>query len=111
MTHRKTIIKAVVTASAFAAFALSAPIASANLDLAKAKNCTACHAVDKKVLGPAFAEIATKYAADKAGTGKLAEKIIKGSVGAWGQIPMPPNANVSAAEADALVKWIMSTKK
>ncbi len=76
--------------------------------LAKAKNCLACHAVDKKVVGPSYKEVAKKYAAkDEA---MLAEKIIKGGKGVWGQIPMPANPSVTPDEANKLVKWILSLK-
>ena len=76
--------------------------------LAKEKNCLACHAVDKKVVGPSYKDVAKKYTAkDEA---MLAEKIIKGGKGNWGAIPMPPNASVSADEANKLVKWILGQK-
>ena len=93
-----------------AVFALSAAPALASMDLAKAKNCTACHAVDKKLVGPAYKDVAAKYASDSDAVAKLAGKIMKGGVGAWGQIPMPANPQVSAAEAEALAKWVMSAK-
>ena len=98
-------------------FALIAAVAAvvagpafANADLAKAKNCMACHAVDKKMVGPAFKDIAAKYAGQKDAAAKLADKVIKGGTGVWGQIPMPANA-VSKDEADKLVAWVLSTKK
>ena len=76
--------------------------------LAKAKNCLSCHAVDKKVVGPAYKEVAKKYtAADEA---MLAEKVIKGSKGVWGPVPMPPNPSVTPEEANKLVKWILGLK-
>lgn len=84
--------------------------AMANADLAKAKNCMACHAVDNKVVGPAYKEVAKKYAADKTAEAKLVQKVLKGSSGVWGAIPMPANAQVSEAEAKTLVKWILSLK-
>ncbi|MEZ5612650.1 MAG: c-type cytochrome, partial [Rhodocyclaceae bacterium] len=82
--------------------------ADAGMDLAKAKNCLACHAVDKKLVGPAYKDVAAKYKGDKGAVAKLAEKVQKGGVGAWGQIPMPPNPQVSAAEATTLVEWILA---
>ena len=98
-------------------FALIAAVAAvvagpafANADLAKAKNCLACHAVDKKMVGPAFKDIAAKYAGQKDAAAKLADKVIKGGTGVWGQIPMPANA-VSKDEADKLVAWVLATKK
>jgi cytochrome c len=84
--------------------------ALANADLAKAKNCTACHAVDKKMIGPAYKDVAAKYGSDKDAVAKLAKKVREGGVGAWGQIPMPANPQVSDSEAEALVKWIMTAK-
>jgi cytochrome c len=89
---------------------LAAAPAHASLDLAKAKNCTACHAVDKKLIGPAYKDVAAKYASDKDAVAKLAKKVREGGVGAWGQIPMPANPQVSADEATNLVKWIMTVK-
>lgn len=76
--------------------------------LAKSKNCMACHTVDKKVVGPAYKDVAKKYTAKD--EDKLVEKIIKGGKGAWGEVPMPPNAAVKPEEAHRLVKWILSLK-
>lgn len=87
----------------------SAPV-MANADLAKAKNCMACHAVGNKVVGPGFKEIAAKYAGQKDAEDKLTQKVIKGGAGVWGPVPMPANTQVSEAESRALVKWIMSLK-
>ena len=82
----------------------------AQADLAQKKNCMACHAVDKKVLGPSYKDVAAKYRADKAAEAKLFDKVKKGGTGAWGQVPMPPNGAVPDADIKALVKWIMSQK-
>ncbi len=90
--------------------ALVAGPAFANADLAKAKNCLACHTVDKKLVGPAYKDVAKKYAGQKDAAAKLAEKVMKGGVGVWGQIPMPANATVNAAEAKQLVDWVLSLK-
>lgn len=84
--------------------------ASASEELAKKNACTACHAVDKKIVGPAYKEVAAKYRNDKAAEAKLAEKVKKGSVGVWGQVPMPPNAHVADADVAALTKWVLSLK-
>jgi cytochrome c len=84
--------------------------AMANLDLAKSKNCMSCHSVDAKILGPSFKDVAKKYAGDKTAEAKLATKVMKGSSGVWGAIPMPANAQVSDAEAKTLVKWVLSVK-
>ena len=91
-----------------AAGVMSAGAVQADEALAKAKNCLACHAVDKKVVGPSYKDVAKKYTAkDEA---MLAEKVIKGSKGVWGPVPMPPNAAVTPDEANKLVKWILSLK-
>lgn len=85
-------------------------VALANADLAKAKNCMACHAVGNKLVGPAFKDVAAKYAGQKDAEDKLSQKVLKGSSGTWGPVPMPANTQVSEAEARTLVKWIMTTK-
>lgn len=96
---------------ALAALALmSAMPAQASADLAKSKNCLACHAADKKLIGPSYKDVAAKYAKDKDAVTKLAQKIRAGGVGNWGQIPMPANPQVSAAEAETLAKWVLATK-
>jgi cytochrome c len=83
--------------------------AQANADLAKAKNCMACHAIDKKVLGPAFKDVAAKYGGQKDAVVKLVGSITKGSTGTWGAMAMPPNG-VSEAEAQTLAKWVLAQK-
>ncbi len=90
-------------------FALTTP-ALADVALATAKNCTSCHAVDKKVLGPSYKEVATKYAGQADAVDKLSGKIMKGGAGAWGPVPMPANAQVNADEAKKLVTWILTLK-
>lgn len=96
-------------ASVAAGFAVSTPV-MADLALATAKNCMACHAVDKKIVGPAYKDVATKYAGQKDAPAKLAIKVMKGGAGVWGPIPMPANAQVSADEAKKLVTWILAQK-
>ena len=77
--------------------------------LAKKSGCMACHAVDKKRVGPSYKEIATKYKADKAAEAKLIEKVKKGGGGVWGPIPMPPNSpRVRDEDIKTLVRWILS---
>lgn len=100
----------VFVAAAVAAGLLSAAPAFASADLAKAKNCLACHAVDKKLVGPSYQEVAKKYAGDAGAVAKLAEKIQKGSSGVWGAMPMPANPQVSADEAKTLATWVLSQK-
>ena len=102
-------MKLLVAAVAAAGILGAAPaFADAGMDLAKAKNCLACHAVDKKLVGPAYKDVAAKYKGDKGAVAALATKVQKGGVGNWGQIPMPPNPQVSAAEATTLAEWILS---
>lgn len=84
--------------------------AMANADLAKAKNCMACHAVATKVVGPAYKDVAKKYVGDKTAEDKLVAKVMKGGSGVWGAIPMPANPQVSEAEARILVKWVLASK-
>lgn len=89
---------------------LASGAAMANADLAKAKNCMACHAVASKVVGPAFKDVATKYAGQKDAEDKLIQKVLKGGSGVWGAVPMPANAQVTDADARTLVKWILTQK-
>jgi cytochrome c len=84
--------------------------AMADQALATSKNCMACHAIDKKLVGPAYKDVAAKYAADKGAADKLVAKVLKGGSGVWGPIPMPANPQVSEAEAKKLVAWILSQK-
>ena len=102
-------MKEVFLAAAVASGLILAGGAQADEALAKTKNCMACHAKDKKLVGPAFKDVAAKYATDKEAVKKLTTKVTKGGSGAWGSIPMPPNA-ISEAEADKLVAWVMSIK-
>ncbi len=86
-------------------------LAQAQVDPAKLageKACLACHTVDKKVVGPAYKDVAAKYKGDKGAEAKLVQKVLKGGVGVWGQIPMPPNAGLKEDEAKILVKWVLS---
>ncbi len=89
--------------------AISAP-ALADEALAKSKNCMACHAVDKKLVGPSYKDIAKKYAGDAKAVDMLATKIIKGGSGVWGAIPMPANPQVNEADAKKLAAWVMGQK-
>ncbi|HEX7650103.1 MAG TPA: c-type cytochrome [Noviherbaspirillum sp.] len=90
--------------------ALASNVAMANADLAKSKNCLTCHSVDNKVVGPAFKDVAKKYAGDKTAEDKLVQKVMKGGSGVWGPVPMPANTQVNEAEARTLVKWVLSLK-
>ena len=77
--------------------------------LAKAKNCMSCHAVDKKLVGPSYKDVAAKYKGDAGAAEALAAKVKAGGKGVWGQIPMPPN-NVTPEEAKKLAIWVLSQK-
>lgn len=89
---------------------LTASAAHADLALAQKKNCMACHAVDKKVVGPAYKDVAAKYGKDKKAADLLADKIVKGGKGTWGEMAMPPNPQVTPAEAKQLATWVLSQK-
>lgn len=84
--------------------------AQANEELAKKNNCTACHKVDAKLVGPAYKDVAAKYKGDKKAEAMLIEKVKKGSMGVWGPVPMPPNAAVKDEDVKTLVKWILALK-
>jgi cytochrome c len=103
-------MKKSLAALATLGLALAAAPAFASVDLATKSGCTACHAVDKKVVGPGFKEVAAKYKGDAKAEAMLVDKVKKGSVGTWGQVPMPPNAGVKDEDVKTLVKWILSGK-
>ena len=79
--------------------------------LAKKYNCLTCHATDKKLVGPSYQEVAAKYKGDAGAEAKLVAKVKNGGSGAWGQVPMPPNATVPDADIKTMVKWVLATKK
>lgn len=97
------------TLFALLATVLVAAPALADQALAQKKNCMACHAVEKKVVGPAYKDVAKKYAGQNV-EAKLAAKIKQGGSGVWGAIPMPANPQVSDAEAKQLASWVLSLK-
>jgi cytochrome c len=90
---------------------LSAKEAADALMLAKNNGCLSCHALDEKIVGPAYSKIATKYSADKDAAASLAQSIRNGSQGKWGRIPMPANGSVSQDDAMTLARWILGTPK
>ena len=100
--------RVLLTFAALAAVTAAAP-AMADEALAKAKNCMACHSVDKKLVGPAYKDVAKKYAGQKDAEATLVTHVMKGSKDVWGPVPMPPN-NVTEAEAKKLVAWVLSLK-
>ena len=83
-------------------------LADAGADLAKGKNCLACHAVDKKVVGPAYKDVAAKYKGNAKAADTLAAKVKAGGQGVWGAVPMPPQAQVSDADLKAILGWVLS---
>jgi len=91
-----------------AAGVLAAPVAQADEALLKKHNCVACHQIDKKVVGPAYKDVAKKYKGQKDIAVKLAEKVKKGGQGVWGPVPMPPNAQVPDADIKKMVDYILS---
>lgn len=95
-------------ASADAPLALNAQSGQAMM---QKDGCAACHAVDKKIVGPAYQEVAAKYSGDKDAAAKLVQKVKSGGSGVWGTVPMPPNAQVPDADIKALVTWILAQKK
>jgi cytochrome c len=88
----------------------AARAADANEELLKKAGCTACHSIDKKVVGPSYKEVAAKYRGDAKAAAMLAEKVKKGGQGVWGPVPMPPNAAVSDADIKTLVAYILTLK-
>jgi len=101
-------IAAVVLAAGL--LATGAVSAQSGEDLLKKSGCTACHANDKKVVGPAYKEVAAKYKGDAGAAAKLAEKVKKGGQGVWGPVPMPPNPAVSDADMKSMVAYILALK-
>ncbi|MDP2792583.1 MAG: c-type cytochrome [Sulfurisoma sp.] len=100
-----------IAAALLSTVALVSAPAMANLDLAKKSNCMACHAADKKMVGPSYQDVAKKYAGNAAAAKDLAAKVKAGGKGVWGQIPMPPNAAVKDADIETLVKWVLAGAK
>ena len=98
------------TLFAFVAAAALAVPALADQALATKNNCMACHSVDKKLVGPAFKDVAKKYAGQKDAEAMLVTKVIKGGSGVWGAIPMPANSQLKEADAKTLVTWILALK-
>jgi cytochrome c len=101
---------ALAAPAAALAMALAAAPVQADEALAAKSGCLACHAVDKKVVGPSYKEVAAKYRGDKAAQAKLEKKVKEGGVGVWGQIPMPPNTQVKDEDIKKLVAWVLSQK-
>lgn len=101
-------MKAIIVAVMAAGVVMAGQV-QADEALAKAKNCMACHQIDKKVVGPSYKDVAAKYKGDAKAPAMLAEKVIKGGSGTWGPTPMPPNG-VTPDEAKKLVAWVLAQK-
>ena len=101
--------KHLFTLTALAALTTTAP-ALADQALATSKNCMSCHTLDRKVVGPAYKDVAAKYAGDKTAVDRLAAKIQKGGAGVWGPVPMPSNTQINDVEAKKLAAWILTVK-
>ena len=102
--------KPLLTLATLAASAVCMP-AWADLSLATSKNCMACHATDKKLVGPAYKDVAKKYAGQADAEATLAKNIKAGGSGKWGPIPMPAQAQLSDADAKALAAWVLAGAK
>lgn len=102
-------MKEMMMIAATAAMLLSGA-ASADQALAQKNACMSCHGVDKKIVGPAFKEIAKKYAGDATAHDKLVAKVKTGGKGVWGQIPMPPSPQVKPEDASKIIDWVLSLK-
>jgi len=100
----------VVLAATIAAAATAASAQSGE-DLLKKNGCTACHSVDKKIVGPAYNDVAAKYKGDASAATKLMAKVKAGGSGVWGQVPMPPNPQVKDDELKTMIGYILSLKK
>lgn len=98
-------LKPVAFAAPFLLATASLP-ALANLELAQKNACTACHAVDKKVVGPAYQDVAKKYAGQKDALTLVSEGIRKGGSGKWGPVPMPAQPTLSDADVKTLATWV-----
>jgi cytochrome c len=107
---KQTFLALIAAAGILGTGAAQAADAKAAEELMKKNACIACHAIDKKMVGPAYKDVAAKYRGQKDAESKLVEKVKKGGVGVWGQVPMPPNPAVSDADAKALVSWILTLK-
>lgn len=105
-------MKKILVLAAFASLSASsfAVDKDAAMAIAQKNGCLACHALDKKLVGPGWNEVGKKYAGDSAAASQLAIKIKKGTKGVWGPIPMPPNVTVKDADIKAMVEFVLSLK-
>jgi cytochrome c len=110
-TEKNVMMMKLMLTAASAALLLSG-VASADdaQALAQKNACMSCHGVDKKIVGPAYKEVAKKYAGDKTAQAKLAAKVKAGGKGVWGEIPMPPNPQVKDEDLKKIIAWVLSQK-
>lgn len=103
-------MKALLVAVGMTGLVLATAPAHANFDLVKKARCNACHAVDKKMVGPSFQEIGAKYKGQGDAPGKLFEKVRAGGAGNWGQVPMTPNGpdKINDQDLKTVIQWILS---
>jgi cytochrome c len=108
----KLVLSSFVAAALFTAGTAHAVLDNAAAEaMMKKYGCAACHAIDKKFVGPAYVDVAAKYSGDKDAVAKLTKKVKEGGSGVWGPIPMPPNAATPTNEVTDLVTWILTLKK
>ncbi|MCQ9155342.1 c-type cytochrome [Acidomonas methanolica] len=110
MNKRLTVL---IAPLALCAAAFVVPAAHAQSDgeaIAKGSDCFSCHSVDAKVVGPAFKDVAKKFAGDSSAEATLVDAIDKGHSGTWGNIPMPPHPNLTPAQTKQIVQWILGLK-
>ncbi len=100
----------VIAMTVGAALLATTGAASANQALAQKNACMACHAIDKKIVGPSYKDVAKKYAGDKGAHAKLAAKVKGGGKGVWGEVPMPPNPQVKDDDLNKILDWVLSQK-
>jgi cytochrome c len=105
-------MKALMMTAASATLLLVSGMASAadGMALAQKNACLSCHSVDKKIVGPAYKDVAKKYAGDKGAQARLVAKVKAGGKGVWGDIPMPPNPQVSPEDLNTIVAWVLTLK-
>ncbi len=101
-------MKALLVTVAAVGSLMMAMTASADQALAQKSGCLACHSIDKKVLGPAFKDVAAKYKGDKTAEAKLSAKVKAGGSGVWGPMPMPANTQVKDEDIKTIVKWVLA---
>ena len=107
----KAVLVSLAGAALFAAGAAHAALDNAKAEaMMKKDGCAACHAIDKKIVGPAYVDVAAKYKNDKNAVATLTKKVKEGGSGVWGQIPMPPNPGVKPEDAEKIVEWVLSLK-